>query len=76
MKTMAVVCDDVIECANNHDEKFCGGPENDTVPYILTCITGLFYVVLKMVWWFYQRHVPLDDEDDEDDDNEIDEDES
>ena len=54
IKTMAVVCDDVIECANNLDEKFCGGPENDTVPYILTCITGLFYVVLKMVWWFYQ----------------------
>ena len=42
MKTMAVVCDDIIECAGNLDEKFCDGPKNNTVPYILTCIVGMF----------------------------------
>ena len=65
MKTMAVVCDDTIECANNLDEKFCDGPKNNTVPYILTFITSMFYVVLKIIWWFYQRHIPLDDEDED-----------
>ena len=67
MQTLAIVCDDIIECAGNLDEKFCDGPKNNTVPHILTCITGLIYVVLKMVWWFHQRHIPLDDEDEDND---------
>ena len=67
MKTVAVVCDDIIECAGILDEKFCDGPKNNTVPYILTSIMGLFYVVLKIVWWFHQRHIPLDDEEEDND---------
>ena len=65
MKTMAVVCDDIIECANNQDERSCDGPKNNTVPYILTCFIGMFYLVLKLVWWFHQRHQDMDDEDDD-----------
>ena len=67
MKTMAVVCDDIVECAGTLDEKFCDGPKNNTVPYILTCFTSMFYIVLKIVWWFHQRHIPLDDENDDND---------
>ena len=67
MQTLAVVCDDVIECHNNQDERHCDGPKDDTVPYILTSITGMFYVALKLYWWFYQRHQDLDDDEDGDD---------
>ena len=65
MKTMAVVCDDIIECSENRDEKFCGGPKNYMVSYILTFFACMFYVVLKIIWWFYQRNLPLNDEDED-----------
>ena len=60
---MAVICDDVVECYNNQDER-CEGVKDNTVPYILTSIAGMFYVALKAYWWFYLRHHDLDDEDD------------
>ena len=67
MKTVAVVCDNVIECHNNQDERpLCLGVKNNTVPYILSCVMGMFYVILKLLWWFHQRHLPLDDEDEDD----------
>ena len=43
MKTVAVVCDDIIECAGNLDEKFCDGPKDNTVPYSNNCCRNLLY---------------------------------
>ena len=66
METVAVICDDVVECYNNQDER-CEGVKDNTVPYILTSIAGMFYVALKAYWWFYRRHHDFDDEEEEDD---------
>ena len=67
MQTVAVICDDVVECYNHQDER-CEGVKDNTVPYILTSIAGMFYVALKAYWWFYRRHHDLDDEEEEDED--------
>ena len=66
MQTVAVVCDNILECHNNRDERLCDGPKDDTVPYILSCVMGMFYVSLKLYWWFYQRHQDMEEEDDDD----------
>ena len=67
MQTVAVICDDVVECYNNQDER-CEGVKDNTVPYILTSIAGMFYVALKAYWWFYRRHHDLDDDEEDEDD--------
>ena len=65
MQTVAVICDDVVECFNNLDESSrCDGVKDNTVPYILTSLVGMFYVALKAYWWFYQRHQEFGDEED------------
>ena len=71
METLAVVCDDVIECAESRDEAQCrtGTDKYNPIVYAMTAGTSMFYVVLKLVWFFYQRHQPLGDEDDEEEED-------
>ena len=64
METVAVVCDDNIECHEDRDEKRCTEGGSDTFAYVMTFITSLIYVVLKLVWWFHWRHISDDDEED------------
>ena len=66
METVAVVCDDDIECYEARDERQC----SDKGKYDLACLglavaVSMFYVVLKLAWWFHYRHLPLDDEDED-----------
>ena len=69
MDTLAVVCDDNIECAEDRDEAQCrdGTDKYDPIVYAMTALMGLVYVVIKLHWFFYQRHQPVGDEEDEDD---------
>ena len=71
MDTLAVVCDDIIECAEDLDEKLCrtGAGKYNPIAYAMTAGTGMIYVVLKLVWFFFQRHQPLGDEEDYDEEN-------
>ena len=60
-----MVCDDDIECYEARDERQC----SDKGKYDLACLglavaVSMFYVVLKLAWWFHYRHLPLNDEDD------------
>ena len=68
MDTLAVVCDDNIECAEDRDEAQCkdGTDKYDPIVYAMTALMGLVYVVIKLHWFFYQRHQPVGDEDDDD----------
>ena len=64
-----MLCDGNPECHANWDERRCSFEETDeydSFVYALTAGTTMFYVVLKLVWWFYQRHQPVGDEDEED----------
>ena len=69
MDTLAVVCDDNIECAKDRDEALCGTGADKYNPlvYAMTVVTCMVYVVLKIVWFFHKRHQPLGDEDNDDD---------
>ena len=69
MDTLAVVCDDNIECAEDRDEAQCrdGTDKYDPIVYAMTALMGLVYVVIKLHWFFYQRHQPVGDEDEDDD---------
>ena len=75
MDTLAVVCDDNIECAEDIDEARCrdGTDKYNPIVYTMTAGAGLFYVALKLYWFFYQRHQPVGDEEDDDDDMEMEE---
>ena len=69
MDTVAVLCDGEPECDANWDERRCSFEETDEydfIVYAMTAGTTMFYVVLKLVWWFYQRHQPVGDEDEDD----------
>ena len=63
METLAVVCDDNIECAEARDEARCktGTNKYDPFVYAMTALMGLVYVVIKLHWFFYQRHQPVGD---------------
>ena len=69
MDTLAVVCDDNIECAGDRDEAQCrtGTDKYDPIVYTMTALMGLVYVIIKLQWFFYQRHQPVGDEEDDDD---------
>ena len=75
METLAVVCDDNIECHEDQDEAQCrtGTDKYDPIVYTLTALMGLVYVVLKLHWFFYQRLKPVGDEEDDYDDMEMEE---
>ena len=68
MDTLAVVCDDNIECAKDRDEALCrtGDKKYDPLVRALAAGTCMIYVVLKLVWWFHLRHQPVGDEEDND----------
>ena len=68
MDTLAVVCDDNIECHEDRDERLCatGADKYNPLVYAMTVGTCMIYVVLKIVWFFYQRHLPLGDESEDD----------
>ena len=66
MDTLAVVCDDNIECHEDRDEKLCAsGGMSTAACFGLACGTCLIYVGLKLAWWFKYRHMPVGDEDDD-----------
>ena len=67
MDTLAVVCDDNIECAEARDEALCrtGAEKYNPLVYAMTPLMGLVYVVLKLVWFFHLQHQPLGDEEDD-----------
>ena len=69
MDTLAVVCDDNIEAANDRDEALCrtGADKYNPIVHAMTAAAGMFYVVLKLVWFFHQRHQPFGDEEDDED---------
>ena len=76
MDTLAVVCDDNIECHEDRDERLCatGADKYNPLVYAMTVGTCMIYVVLKIVWFFYQRHLPLGDEGEDDMDIDMEED--
>ena len=67
METLAVVCDDIIECAKDRDEALCrtGADKYNPLVYTATGVTCMIYVVLKLVWFFHLRHQPVGDEEDD-----------
>ena len=67
METVAVVCDDNIECALDRDEALCrtGAEKYNPLVYAMTALTSLIYVVLKLVWFFHLQHQPVGDEEDD-----------
>ena len=67
METLAVVCDDNIECVEARDEALCrsGADKYNPIVYAMTAMMGLVYVVLKLVWFFHLQHQPLGDEEDD-----------
>ena len=65
MDTLAVVCDENIECAEDRDEKLCATGADKYNPIAFTVATCMIYVILKLVWFFHQKHQPVGDEDDE-----------
>ena len=67
METVAVVCDDNIECAEARDEALCktGAEKYNPLVYTMTILMGLVYVVLKLVWFFHFQHQPVGDEEDD-----------
>ena len=67
METVAVVCDDNIECAEARDEALCrtGADKYNPLVYAMTALMCLVYVVLKLVWFFHLQHQPVGDEEDD-----------
>ena len=67
METVAVVCDDNIECAEARDEALCrtGADKYNPIAYAMTALMCLVYVVLKLVWFFHLGHQPVGDEEDD-----------
>ena len=67
METVAVVCDDNIECAEARDEALCrtGADKYNPLVYTMTALMCLVYVVLKLVWFFHLQHQPVGDEEDD-----------
>ena len=67
METVAVVCDDNIECAEARDEALCrtGADKYNPLVYTMTVGAGMIYVVLKLVWFFHLQHQPVGDEEDD-----------
>ena len=67
MDTLAVVCDDKIECAEARDEALCrtGADKYNPIAYAMTALMCLIYVVLKLVWFFHLQHQPVGDEEDD-----------
>ena len=67
METVAVVCDDNIECAEARDEALCrtGADKYNPIAYAMTALMCLIYVVLKLVWFFHLQHQPVGDEEDD-----------
>ena len=76
METVAVVCDDNIECAEARDEALCrtGADKYNPFVYAMTALMCLVYVVLKLVWFFHLQHQPVGDEDYEEDELETNQD--
>ena len=74
METVAVVCDDNIECAEARDEALCrtGADKYNPIAYAMTALMCLVYVVLKLVWFFHLQHQPVGDEEDDMEMEEID----
>ena len=74
MDTLAVVCDDNIECAEARDEALCrtGADKYNPIAYAMTALTSFVYVVLKLVWFFHLQHQPVGDEEDDMEIEEID----
>ena len=75
METLAVVCDDNIECAEARDEALCrtGADKYDPIVYAMTALMGLVYVVLKVIWFFHLQHQPVGDEEEDEDVTEMEE---
>ena len=73
MDTMAVVCDDNIECAEDRDEALCrtGADKYNPIAYAMTAGACMIYVVLKLVWFFHQRYQPVSDEEEDEGDIEM-----
>ena len=70
MMTLAVVCDDHIECAEDRDEALCrksGADKYNPIVHAMTAGACMIYVILKLVWFFNQRHQPFGDKDDTED---------
>ena len=69
MDTLAVVCDDNIECAEDRDEKLCrdGADKYNPIVHAMTAGTCMIYVVLKLVWFFHQKYQPVGEDDDMED---------
>ena len=69
METMAVVCDDNIECAEDRDEALCrtGADKYNPIAYAMTAVSCMIYVVLKLVWFFHQKNQPFGDEEEDND---------
>ena len=67
METLAVVCDDNIECVEARDEALCrsGADKYNPIVYAMTAMMGLVYVVLKLVWFFNLQHQLVGDEEDD-----------
>ena len=69
METVAVVCDDNIECAEARDEALCrtGADKYNPLVYAMTALMGLVYVVFKLVWFYHLhlQHQPVGDEEDD-----------
>ena len=67
METVAVVCDDNIECAEARDEALCrtGADKYNPLVYTMTALMSLIYVVLKLVWFFHLQHQPVGKEEDD-----------
>ena len=67
MQTVAVVCDDNIECGEARDEALCrtGADKYNPIAYAMTALMCLVYVVLKLVWFFHLQHQPVGDEEDD-----------
>ena len=66
METVAVVCDDNIECAEARDEALCrtGADKYNPIAYAMTALTSLVYVILNLVWFLHLQHQPVGDEED------------
>ena len=67
MDTLAVVCDDNIECALDKDEALCrtGADKYNPLVYAMTALMGLVYVILKVVWFLHLQPQPVGDEEDD-----------
>ena len=67
MDTLAVVCDDNIECAKDRDEALCrtGADKYNPLVYAMTAGACMIYVVLKLTWFFQHKHQLYGDEEED-----------